>query len=220
MPEVSVRPKGLSRLGAVVAKRVAELEGGVNPDLAGDESRLRALLKKNGRRAFRPLLEFDQRYGGIVLSNSDGWFWVFGAHACLSSGEGIVDSPRKLVPIVIGSDSVGYMDSRGTIWGQSLVVDAEPHPFAPDGDALIARTVLHDMSWSHQVVRRFARIEGKHGARIARELGLSAVRRGNDATWRGWIDAKRVVIQTTDETGKSWTTVAGRGAKRFAKLAR
>jgi hypothetical protein len=161
----------------------------------------------------------ERRYGGIVLPNCDDWYSLVGPFACLTAG---VDLPpgTKLVPVIHGRDSAAYMDARGRIWGWDWVVDPKPHLFAPNGDALIARTVLIDMRWEQHLAGRAIYFEGtrKRGAGMAKLLGLKPVKVANDSTWRSWADAKRVVIEQVDvASARVWTSCAGPGTKRFAK---
>jgi hypothetical protein len=149
-PPAKKMPKPLSTnltefIGAAANKRLAKLKPSFDMKQRGSDEKLQALLRERGYPVHGAVLDFDRRYGGLLAADApgeEGYDWLFGAHACLSSSAH--SDPRgddaSWVPVAYApNDYIFYLDGNGVAWIVDTVGDGPTEKFADDADKMMVR---------------------------------------------------------------------------------
>lgn len=117
-----------------------------DPKRTAPRARVEALIAKHGYPAHASVLEFEDRFGGIVLfederGHEDG-LTLLGAFACLrSDGHVHPDGGRRdLVPVAYTpEDGIAFLDAAGKAYYQDTIEDEKAKAFAKDGAAAVKK---------------------------------------------------------------------------------
>lgn len=132
-------------IGAKANKSLAMLKPVFDLDRRGNEDELCSLLKLHNFPIHKTVLEFDKRYGGLIVADSpgeEGYDWIFGACAVLKSKAHLDPHGEQawLVPVAYSpNDYIFYLDQNGVAWMDDTVGDAGTERFAEDADAMMAK---------------------------------------------------------------------------------
>ena len=193
-----------------------ELDGALDPRRRTDRANLEARLSELGFAAPASLWTFEEAWGGAILDETRGRderHITLGAFSCAHFG---VPPERGRLPVAIEpNDTFHYLDPDGTTWVLSAIDMAEPAPFAPSLEAMVARILLWSRYWEGHWSGETVRLERPTGRAIAGALGLPPVEVANGPRFRAWADSAHQVIESTFE-GETATLVAGPDARRYA----
>lgn len=208
----AVRPL-FERLGAVRSAGVVKSRDAVEK-----------LLRKHGYPVSEPVLEFEERFGGLMVPTTDkeGWRergeWVLmGVAACIAGGGkkpprgGPGNAAQGLVPVVMGpQDDVTFLDPSGRAWWHDTIGARDAVPFGEGGPELVAR-------WLCAACTLAGRYSGAQALRngtalaVAESLALSLV--AVDDRRRYWASGEAVVVEwdampfATTFTTEAWAKV-------------
>jgi hypothetical protein len=132
-------------IGAKANRSLAMLKPVFDLDRRGNEDELCSLLKLHNFPIHKTVLEFDKRYGGLIVADSpgeEGYDWIFGAFAVLKSKAHLDPHGEQawLVPVAYSpNDYIFYLDQYGVAWMDDTVGDAGTERFAEDADSMMAK---------------------------------------------------------------------------------
>ena len=219
-PPPMAPPTTAAALGPVLGARVRELDGALDPRRRTDRAGLEARLEALGFEAPASLWTFEEAWGGAILDETRGRderHITLGAFSCAHVG---VPPERGRLPVAIEpGDTFHYLDPDGTTWVLSAIDMAEPAPFAPSLEAMVARILLWSRYWESHWAGDAVRLERSTGRAIADALGLPVVEVASGPRFRAWADSSHQVIESTFE-GETATLVAGPEARRYADAPR
>ncbi len=149
----SKKTKAISTdLSAFIGKAANNRLAGRCPifDLAqrGSAAALRALLRKRHFMAHDAVMDFEQRFGGLVVADQgsqEGDDWIFGAYACLKSNAHADPHGAKpsWVPVAYSpNDCIYYLDDKGAAWAVDTIADTKASRFASDANAMMKRIFM------------------------------------------------------------------------------
>lgn len=128
-------------------------EGHVVSEQRASDAELARTCEAHGYAMHAAVASYEAAYGGLVIPDEPGQpedepVWLFGAHACLSSGAHV--SPRggqtehQLVPVVYSpNDLIFFLDEQGRAWAQDTIEDPAAELYADDGRGLVTRILEH-----------------------------------------------------------------------------
>lgn len=186
----------------LVAARLAACEARFRPELRSAE--VRATLTRAGVAASDAILAFDARYGGLVVPRTaDGIGTLaapvlrFGPSACVAAPrapDAYFASPSFAPAIFTWDDLVYLLDANGRAFTGSL--DTLAHPFAPSGDALVARVLLFDAIRARGLEPGACVLElaGRRAAELAHTLAVPAIALATADDARFYGDADVLVL--------------------------
>lgn len=193
------------KLPAVALSLLKVAKGAVDPARRGTKAHLSAVCKTLAYPLHPSVVTFEAAFGGLVIANESkgkkgGPVWLFGAHACLTSGAHVAprggSKQRGLVPVAYSpNDVIYFLDKQGRAFAQDTIEDTEATPFADDGTALVTRVLLYsalfalgDSAQAHP---------GLVGAELAKRLSLTLVKEASGRDLRFFSDAagKTLVIE-------------------------
>ncbi len=106
------------------------------------------------------------------------------------------------MPVVVAWNDVYYaLDAKGRGYTHAAMVEGVFRPSAADGRSLLTQAILWRALETH--ARSFVAREGRHGAAIAKERGLSLLAEATGETERWWGDADgmRLVVEIARGNG-------------------
>jgi hypothetical protein len=133
------------------ASALAQLEaarGSVDAKRKATRAQLAAICKEQGYLLYPGVIAFEASYGGLVIPDSPKQrksdpAWLFGAHACLTSGAHTAPRGGKgktLVPVVYSpNDVIYFLDESGGVWAQDTIEDPRAVRYAESGRELVTR---------------------------------------------------------------------------------
>jgi hypothetical protein len=211
-PPKSTKPKPIRLkdelapfIGDVANARLVKLKAVVHPDERVDDTKLRAFLKERDYPAHASVLEFDRRYGGLVVPDEpgeEGTDWTYGAYACLASGAH--KAPRgapglrgdaALVPVIYSpNDVIYFLDGHGAAWCEDTI-EGGLEPYAADADRMVARVLLYQILFARSDKDCLLEVDGKRGEEMAAALGVEAVPQATDEFVHVWGDKHALVFE-------------------------
>ncbi len=207
-------------IAALFRRKKAERD----PKKTTTRAELVALLAKRGYKAHPAVLDFEARYGGLIVpeSGDDDWidegtYAMFGAFAFFKS-----QKPKKreddLVPIAIDSRGNCYMDAKGRVFGEDEIEGMMPGVFAKNGDSIVARLTLASYFEEKISRRRFRKMPKGSGARVAKVIGAKRVPSASKPGEAWWASEAFIVFQTRKEVGVC--ALDDESAKKLPNVAR
>ena len=132
------------KLPAVVIALLKKRGAIVDPKFRATRAQLANVCKEHRYPLHASVVAFEAAFGGLLipdgpkLKKSDP-FWLFGAHACLTSGAHVAprggSKARKLVPVVYSpNDVIYYLDEKGRGYAEDTIEDTSASLFAENGD--------------------------------------------------------------------------------------
>lgn len=194
------------------------------PGLVKSRESLEKLLRKYGYPVSEPVLEFEERFGGLMVPTTDveGWRargeWVLlSVDACIAKRKrerprgGPGNEAQGLVPVVLGpQDDITFLDPSGRAWWHDTVGARDAVAFGEGGAELVSR-------WLCAACTLAGRYSGAQALRngtalgVAESLALSLV--AVDERRRYWASGEAVVVEwdampfATTFTTEAWAKV-------------
>ena len=198
---------------------------------ATTDTKLRAtkaqLIKTCGEHGYKPhaaVIDFETAFGGMLIPDDgpkikkDEPVWLFGTHACVTTG-GHASPGRgkkiKLVPVVNSpNDIIYYLDEQGRGYAEDTIEDASPVRYADNATSLVCRIVFDDALFSRKETS--LNLEGLQGSELSKQLKLKLVKEASGNDRRFYTDKSGDILIAEDIKEKR-TRFAGT-TKKHLKL--
>lgn len=210
------------KLPPIILSLLKKRGGVVDVKLRATRAELINACKEHNYTPHASVIAFESSFGGLLIPDGekmkkDEPYWLFGAHACLTSGAHTSprggSKARKLVPVVYSpNDIIYYLDEKGRGYAEDTIEDASAFLYADNKTSLVCRIVLNDLLFSRDETS--IDLPGLQGNDLAKQLSLKLIKEASGKDRRFFSDAKGDVI-VVEEIKEKRTRFAGSTKKQL-----
>jgi Leucine rich repeat len=193
--------------------------GFMDAGLRASRMRLIKTCEEHGYPSYASVIAFESAFGGLVIPGGRKMkkgepCWLFGTHACLTTGGHTAPGKaRKLVPVVYSpNDIIYYLDEQGRGYAEDTIEDLSAAFYADNGTSLVCRIVFDDALFSREETT--LDLPGLQGDALLMSLSLTLVTEASGKDRRFFTDLTGDIL-VVEEIKTRRTRFAGATKKQL-----
>jgi hypothetical protein len=192
-------------LPAVVLAMLEKQGGTMDAGLRASRRKLVETCEEHSYPVHASVIDFEVAFGGLVIPEEPGLIgdepcWLFGAHACLTTGGHTTrrgDSKARpdaiRVPVVCSpNDIIYYLDEQGRAYAEDTIEDLSASFYAETGTSLVCRIILDNTLFSREETS--LDLPGLQGEGLATRFSLTLVTEASGKDRRYFSDSTGNVL--------------------------